>query len=135
VRKTWHQIRRAGFDVARCMVARQMKDIDLQGIIRGKPHRMTIPDKTLPCPPQYLPRAIVPETRVPIPATRRRETLFWALSFRAIASFVLGRGETFEHLRVSAALRVGKRGNRNHQRLRPGSEQTRYGPLARSNFL
>ena len=27
-----------------------MKDMDIQGIIRGKPHRTTIPDKKQPCP-------------------------------------------------------------------------------------
>ncbi len=41
VRKIWHQLRREGFDVARCTVARLMKDMDIQGIIRGKPHRTT----------------------------------------------------------------------------------------------
>ena len=39
VRKVWHQLRREGFDVARCTVARLMKDMGIQGIIRGKPHR------------------------------------------------------------------------------------------------
>lgn len=27
-----------------------MKDMGLQGIIRGRPHRTTIPDKKAPCP-------------------------------------------------------------------------------------
>ena len=38
VRKIWHQLRREGFDVARCTVARLMKSMGIQGIIRGKPH-------------------------------------------------------------------------------------------------
>ncbi|AUN29010.1 hypothetical protein C0V82_01165 [Niveispirillum cyanobacteriorum] len=42
---------REGFDVARCMVARLMKSMGIQGIIRGKPHRTTISDKKFPCPP------------------------------------------------------------------------------------
>uniref|UniRef100_A4WY88 Integrase catalytic domain-containing protein n=1 Tax=Cereibacter sphaeroides (strain ATCC 17025 / ATH 2.4.3) TaxID=349102 RepID=A4WY88_CERS5 len=50
VRKIWRQLRREGFDVARCTVARLMKSMDIQGIIRGKPHRTTIPDKKQPCP-------------------------------------------------------------------------------------
>jgi Fe2+ or Zn2+ uptake regulation protein len=50
VHKVWRQLRREGFDVARCTVARLMKDLGLQGIIRGKPHRTTIPDKKAPCP-------------------------------------------------------------------------------------
>jgi transposase InsO family protein len=50
VRKVWHQLRREGFDVARCAVARLMKDMGIQGIIRGKPQKTTIPDKRAPCP-------------------------------------------------------------------------------------
>lgn len=50
VRKVWHQMRREGFDVARCTVARLMKDIGIEGVIRGKKHRTTIPDKSQPCP-------------------------------------------------------------------------------------
>ena len=50
VRKVWRQLQREGFDVARCTVARLMKDMGIQGIIRGKPHRTTIPDKKQPCP-------------------------------------------------------------------------------------
>ncbi|RWR04561.1 IS3 family transposase [Paenirhodobacter populi] len=50
VRKVWRQLGREGFDVARCTVARLMKSMGIQGIIRGKPHRTTIPDKKAPCP-------------------------------------------------------------------------------------
>ena len=50
VRKVWHQMRREGFDIARCTVARLMKDIGIEGVIRGKKPRTTIPDKALPCP-------------------------------------------------------------------------------------
>jgi putative transposase len=50
VRKIWRQLGREGFDVARCTVARLMKGMGIQGIIRGKPHRTTISDKKFPCP-------------------------------------------------------------------------------------
>ena len=50
VRKIWHQMRREGFDIARCTVARLMKDFGIEGVIRGKKPRTTIPDKALPCP-------------------------------------------------------------------------------------
>ena len=50
VRKVWHQMRREGFDIARCTVARLMKDLGIEGVIRGKKPRTTIPDKALPCP-------------------------------------------------------------------------------------
>jgi transposase InsO family protein len=41
VRKVWRQLQREGFDVARCTVARLMKAMGLEGIIRGKPIRLT----------------------------------------------------------------------------------------------
>ena len=63
VRKVWHQLRPEGFDVARCTVARLMKDMDIQGIIRGKPHKTTIPDKKQPCPLDKVNR----QFRVPAP--------------------------------------------------------------------
>jgi HTH-like domain len=63
VRKIWRQLRREGFDVARCMVARLMKAIGIQGVIRGKPHKTTIPDKKLPCPLDKVNR----QFRVPAP--------------------------------------------------------------------
>ena len=50
VRKVWRQLGREGITVARCTVTRLMKDMGLQGIIRGKPHRTTVPDKKAPCP-------------------------------------------------------------------------------------
>ena len=46
-RKIWRQLRREGFDVARCTVARLMRVMGIQGVIRGKPHRTTIPDKSV----------------------------------------------------------------------------------------
>jgi putative transposase len=45
VRKVWRQLDREGFEVARCTVARLMKDMGIQGIIRGKPHKTTIPTR------------------------------------------------------------------------------------------
>jgi transposase InsO family protein len=50
VRKVWRQLKREGFDVARCTVARLMRDMGLQGVIRGKPVKTTISDKAAPCP-------------------------------------------------------------------------------------
>ncbi|QVQ38606.1 IS3 family transposase (plasmid) [Pseudochrobactrum algeriensis] len=50
VRKVWRQLKREGFDVARCTVARLMRSMGLQGIIRGKPVKTTVSDKTAPCP-------------------------------------------------------------------------------------
>ncbi|MCK1782616.1 IS3 family transposase [Bradyrhizobium sp. 132] len=50
VRKVWRQLKREGFDVARCTVARLMRDMGLQGVIRGKPVKTTISDKAAQCP-------------------------------------------------------------------------------------
>ncbi len=50
VRKVWHQLRREGRDVARCTVARLMRSLGLQGVIRGKALKTTLSDKAAPCP-------------------------------------------------------------------------------------
>lgn len=42
VRKVWRQLRRKGFGVAHCMVARLMRTLGLAGVIRGKPVRTTV---------------------------------------------------------------------------------------------
>ncbi len=54
--KVWHQMKREGFDVARCIVRRLMKAMGLKGIIRGKPHRTTYSDKAAPCPLDHVKR-------------------------------------------------------------------------------
>ena len=50
VRKVWRQLQREGFDVARCTVERLMREMGLQGVIRGQPIRTTVSDKAAPCP-------------------------------------------------------------------------------------
>jgi transposase InsO family protein len=50
VRKVWRQLQREGFEIARCTVARLMRTLGLQGIIRGKPVKTTVSDKAAPCP-------------------------------------------------------------------------------------
>ena len=50
VRKVWRQLCREGIGVARCTVARLMRQMGLQGIVRGKSVRTTISDKGAPCP-------------------------------------------------------------------------------------
>ena len=77
VRKVWRQLRREGFDVARCTVARLMKAMNIQGIIRGKPHRTTIPDKKLPCPLDKVNR----QFRVPAP------NMLWVSDFTYVATW------------------------------------------------
>ena len=50
VRKVWRQLRREGFDVARCTVSRLMRAMGLAGAIRGKPIRTTHSNRSVPCP-------------------------------------------------------------------------------------
>ncbi|WP_157084777.1 IS3 family transposase [Sphingomonas pituitosa] len=50
VRKVWRQMLREGFTVARCTIARLMREMGLAGVIRGKPVRTTVSDKAAPCP-------------------------------------------------------------------------------------
>jgi putative transposase len=50
VRKLWRQLGREGILVARCTVARLMKAMGLQGAVRGKSVRTTVPDPAAACP-------------------------------------------------------------------------------------
>src|SRR4249920_2830806 len=50
VRKVWRQLTREGVAVARCTVARLMRAMGLQGVVRGKRMKTTISDKATPCP-------------------------------------------------------------------------------------
>ncbi|WP_352851982.1 IS3 family transposase [Mesorhizobium sp. M0437] len=56
IRKVWLRLRREGFEVARCTVARLMKAMGLEGIVRGKPIRTTVSDKAAPCPLDHVNR-------------------------------------------------------------------------------
>ena len=56
VRKVWRQMQREEFDVARCTVARLMRSMRLQGVIRGKPVRTTLSNKAAPCPLDHVNR-------------------------------------------------------------------------------
>jgi putative transposase len=50
VRKVWRQLDREGTSIARCTVARLMRQIGLRGVVRGKETRTTVPGKGMPCP-------------------------------------------------------------------------------------
>ena len=50
VRKVWRQLARDGIVAARCTVARLMRAMGLQGAVRGKKIRTTIPDPAAACP-------------------------------------------------------------------------------------
>jgi len=56
VRKVWRQMLREQFPVARCTVERLVRQMGLAGVIRGKPVRTTISDKSAPCPLDHVNR-------------------------------------------------------------------------------
>ncbi len=77
VRKIWQQLRREGFKVARCTVARLMRSLGLQGVIRGKAVRTTISDKAVPCPLDHVNR----QFQAPTP------NVLWVSDFTYVATW------------------------------------------------
>ncbi|KQT62231.1 transposase [Aureimonas sp. Leaf460] len=49
VRKVWRQMKREGIDVARCTVARLMRQMGLKGAVRGRTVRTTVSHPAAPC--------------------------------------------------------------------------------------
>ena len=121
-RKVWRQLRREGFEVARCTVERLMRAMGLQGAVRGKKIRTTVPDPAQPCPRDKVNR----QFQAPTPnrlwvsdftyvATWRgfvyvafvidayaRRIVGWRVSSRATAGFVLDALEQAIHDRRPA---------------------------------
>jgi transposase InsO family protein len=60
-RKVWHQLGREGTEVARCTVERLMRAMGLQGVVRGRRHKTTIPDETAPRPLDLVQRNFTAE--------------------------------------------------------------------------
>jgi len=77
VRKVWRQLRREGFDIARCTVERLMRSMDLRGVIRGKPVKTTVSDKAAPCPLDHVKR----QFRAP------RPNVLWVSDFTYVATW------------------------------------------------
>ncbi len=50
VRKVWRQLGREGIEAARCTVARLMRQMGLQGAVRGREVRTTVSNPAAPCP-------------------------------------------------------------------------------------
>ncbi len=77
VRKVWRQLQREGVPVARCTVARLMRDMGLAGVIRGKPVRTTVSDKAAPCPLDHVNR----QFRAPAP------NMLWVSDFTYVSTW------------------------------------------------
>ena len=56
VRKMWRQLQRENLCVARCTVARLMRDLGLQGVVRGRRFKTTIPDDMMVRPADLVGR-------------------------------------------------------------------------------
>jgi transposase InsO family protein len=56
VRKVWRQLHREGFPAARCTVERLMRQMGLQGVVRGKKARTTIADEAAARPADLVER-------------------------------------------------------------------------------
>jgi putative transposase len=77
VRKVWRQLQREGFDVARCTIARLMRAMGLAGVIRGKPVRTTISDRSARCARDHVNR----QFRAPAP------DMLWVSDFTYVATW------------------------------------------------
>lgn len=77
VRKAWHQLKREGFEVARCTVERLMKQIGIRGAVRGKVIKTTVPDTSVPCPRDKVNR----QFRAPAP------NLLWVSDFTYVSTW------------------------------------------------
>jgi transposase InsO family protein len=56
VRKVWKQLKREGKPIARCTVRRLMRDLGLQGVVRGKTFKTTTPATGAARPPDLVHR-------------------------------------------------------------------------------
>lgn len=77
VRKVWRQLQRERISVARCTVARLMKRLGLQGIVRGKRMKTTISDKGAPCPQDKVNRQFAAD----------RPNRLWVSDFSYVATW------------------------------------------------
>jgi putative transposase len=76
-RKVWRQLVREGYDVARCTVERLMRRMGLQGVVRGRRARTTVPGKGGPCPLDHVNRQFA----VP------RPNALWVSDFTYVATW------------------------------------------------
>jgi putative transposase len=77
VRKVWRQLQREGRDVARCTMARLMKKMALQGVIRGGRVRTTVSDHDKPCPLDHVNRRFRSD----------RPNVLWVSDFTYVATW------------------------------------------------
>ena len=79
VREVWRQLAREGIKAARCTVARLMQRMGLQGIVRGRKVRTTVPNPAMACPLDHVNR----QFRAP------RPNALWVSDFTYVATSAL----------------------------------------------
>ena len=77
VRKVWRQLLREGHTAARCTVERLMRKMGLEGVIRGKRIKTTVPDKAAPCPLDHVNRQFRAE----------RPNVLWVSDFTYVSTW------------------------------------------------
>jgi putative transposase len=77
-RKVWRQLRREGVRVARCTVERLMREMGLQGAVRGRAWTITT---------QLDPAAVRPTDRVDRQFTATRPNQLWVADFTYVATW------------------------------------------------
>jgi transposase InsO family protein len=77
-RKVWLQLNREGIKVARCTVARLMREMGLKGAVRGKTFRTTVPDESAAQPADLVNRDF----------TATRPNQLWVADLTYVASWV-----------------------------------------------
>jgi putative transposase len=77
VRKVWRQMQREGIEVARCTVARLMRQMGLKGVVRGRSIRTTVSDAAAPCPRDRVNRQF----------TAPRPNALWVSDFTYVATW------------------------------------------------
>jgi putative transposase len=77
VRKVWRQLQRERTDVARCTVARLMRQMGLKGVVRGKSIKTTVSDAAAPCPHDRVNRQF----------TAPRPNALWVSDFTYVATW------------------------------------------------
>ena len=113
-RKVWHQLKREGYEVARCTVERLMRQMGLQGVVRGKKKRTTIPsDKDIR----------------PLDLVRRefhadRPNQLWVADFTYVATWGWIRLRCLRHRRVLAHDRRMEGGENDDRRADLGCART-----------
>ena len=76
-REVWRHLKREGFEVGRSRVERLMRRMGLQGVIRGKSVRTTVPDTAAACPLDHVNRQFHAE----------RPNVLWVSDFTYVSTW------------------------------------------------